>query len=57
MLSLGFEILLGKARRAHSRRKIVAKNDVQFQAGLSMAEFMSRYGTELLCQAALEKSR
>ncbi|TNC93326.1 MAG: hypothetical protein FD119_4110, partial [Stygiobacter sp.] len=32
-------------------------NKVQFQKGLSMAEFMERYGTEEKCQAALAESR
>lgn len=35
----------------------MANSNVQFQAGLSMADFMKRYGTESLCQAALEQSR
>lgn len=32
-------------------------NKVQFQKGLSMAEFMERYGTEEKCRAALAASR
>lgn len=32
-------------------------NQLQFQPGLSMAEFMQRYGTEALCRAALEQMR
>lgn len=32
-------------------------NKIQFQKGLSMAEFMERYGTEEKCQAALVCSR
>lgn len=32
-------------------------NQVQFQKGLSMAEFMERYGTEAQCHAALIASR
>ena len=32
-------------------------NRVQFQKGLSMAEFMERYGTEEKCHAALVASR
>jgi ribosomal protein L37AE/L43A len=32
-------------------------NRVQFQRGLSMAEFMQRYGTEAQCEAALIASR
>jgi ribosomal protein L37AE/L43A len=32
-------------------------NQVQFQKGLSMAEFMKRYGTEAACHAALVASR
>jgi ribosomal protein L37AE/L43A/transposase-like protein len=35
----------------------MAMNRVQFQAGLSMAEFQRRYGTEVQCAAALEKMR
>lgn len=32
-------------------------NRIQFQAGLSMAAFFERYGTESLCAAALERAR
>ena len=32
-------------------------NRVQFQAGLSMAEFMDRYGSDDKCEAALIASR
>ena len=32
-------------------------NRVQFQPGLSMAEFMDRYGTEEQCEAALIAAR
>jgi hypothetical protein len=35
----------------------VARNGVQFQKGLSMAEFTRRYGTEELCHGALAKMR
>lgn len=35
----------------------MAMNKIQFQAGLSMAEFFERYGTERLCEAALERAR
>lgn len=35
----------------------MAMNRVQFQAGLSMAEFIERYGTVAKCQAALEAAR
>ena len=35
----------------------MAMNRVQFQPGLSMAEFMDRYGTELQCEEALAQSR
>ena len=35
----------------------MAMNRVQFQRGLSMAEFMDRYGTEDKCEAALVASR
>ncbi|MFT7577060.1 MAG: hypothetical protein ACI9XZ_003453, partial [Alphaproteobacteria bacterium] len=31
----------------------MARNAVQFQKGLSFAEFMQRYGTEEQCHAAL----
>ena len=32
-------------------------NSVQFQAGLSMAEFIARYGTEAKCYRALYQWR
>jgi transposase-like protein len=35
----------------------MAKNKIQFQRGLSLAQFLSRYGTEELCQAALFRLR
>ena len=35
----------------------MAMNRVQFQPGLSMAEFMDRYGSEESCEAALIESR
>ena len=35
----------------------MAMNRVQFQPGLSMAEFMQQYGTEAQCEAALIQSR
>jgi transposase-like protein len=35
----------------------MAMNRVQFQPGLSMAEFLQLYGTEVLCRAALEQMR
>ncbi len=35
----------------------MARNQVQFQKGLSMAEFNKRYGTEELCHAALVEMR
>lgn len=35
----------------------MAMNRVQFQPGLSMPEFMTRYGTELQCEEALAQSR
>jgi len=35
----------------------MAMNRVQFQPGLSMAEFMSRYGSDEQCEAALVESR
>jgi hypothetical protein len=33
----------------------MAMNREQFQPGLSMAEFMDRYGTEAQCEAALAR--
>ena len=35
----------------------MAMNRVQFQPGLSIAEFMERYGTDADCEAALLESR
>lgn len=35
----------------------MAMNRVQFQRGLSLAEFFERYGSEAQCQAALERVR
>ena len=35
----------------------MAMNRVQFQAGLSMPEFLELYGTESKCHAALEVAR
>lgn len=35
----------------------MAMNRMQFQAGLSMAEFLDRYGSEDKCEAALAASR
>lgn len=35
----------------------MAINQVQFQAGLSIREFLSQYGTEEQCESALAKSR
>ena len=35
----------------------MAKNQVQFQKGLSLTEFQSSYGSEALCERALERSR
>lgn len=32
-------------------------NRIQFQLGLSMPEFLKRYGTEPSCEAALEQAR
>ena len=34
--------------------RAMAMNRIQFQAGLSMAAFFERYGTESLCTAALD---
>jgi hypothetical protein len=33
----------------------MAMNQVQFQAGLSMAQFILRYGTEAKCYRALSR--
>ena len=35
----------------------MARNGIQFQKGLSLREFQGLYGTEALCEAALEKAR
>jgi len=35
----------------------MAQNRVQFQPGMSMPEFIARYGTEAQCEAALEQVR
>ena len=35
----------------------MAMNQVQFQAGLSMAQFIQRYGTEAKCYRALYQTR
>src|SRR4051794_12163684 len=35
----------------------MAMNRVQFQRGLSMAEFLQRYGSDELCEAALVAAR
>jgi transposase-like protein len=33
------------------------QNKIQFQHGMSLSEFVERYGTEVLCEKALERSR
>ncbi len=35
----------------------MAQNRNQFQAGMSMPEFIAQYGTEAQCAAALEQTR
>jgi transposase-like protein len=35
----------------------MARRAIQFQKGLSLSEFQRLYGTEDLCEAALEKTR
>lgn len=35
----------------------MAMNRIQFQRGLSMPEFLKRYGAEAQCAAALEQAR
>ncbi|NHZ67116.1 hypothetical protein F1735_33490, partial [Massilia sp. CCM 8694] len=40
------------------RERIMATmNQVQFQAGMSVTQFMELYGTQAQCEAALEKIR
>ena len=36
---------------------VMAENKIQFQKGISITEFMERYGTEEQCQKALEKMK
>ena len=44
--------------RWRRREKIMATmNRVQCQAGMSVTQFMERYGTQAQCEAALEKIR
>ena len=33
------------------------QNRIQFQPGMSLSEFMERFGTEEKCEAALEQAR
>jgi transposase-like protein len=35
----------------------MSRNAIQFQKGLSLPEFLSFYGTDEQCEAALEKTR
>ncbi len=35
----------------------MSMNQVQFQKGLSLAEFLTQYGTEAQCEAALQALR
>lgn len=35
----------------------MAMNQIQFQRGLSLPEFLARYGTEAQCEAAVERAR
>ena len=44
---------LGPKMGYHYRRFPMAMNWIQFQPGLSMAEFMRRFGTQEQCEAAL----
>lgn len=39
------------------REMIMAMNRIQFQAGLSMPEFLNGYGTEVQCEQTLEALR
>src|SRR3546814_15224954 len=39
------------------RGRLMAINQVQFQQGLSMPEFMARYGTEAKCRRVLYQAR
>lgn len=41
----------------HYRRFPMAMNWIQFQLGLSMAEFMRWFGTQKQCEAALTLAR
>ena len=43
--------------RGSKRGQFMARNKVQFQKGLGMAEFQERYGTEERCHAALVRMR
>jgi len=35
----------------------MAMNRIQFQAGLSLTQFLEQYGTEERCEQALEQAR
>ena len=50
-------ILLHAAPDSTLREMTVARNQIQFQAGMSLDQFMARYGTEEQCEAALTKWR
>jgi hypothetical protein len=41
----------------HQEGCAMAMNRIQFQAGLSMPDFISQFGSESQCEAALEKAR
>lgn len=48
------------AAKLNSNRRgaqLVAMNRVQFQSGLSLPEFLERFGDERACERALEKAR
>lgn len=41
----------------HQEDWVMAMNRIQFQAGLSMPDFISQFGSESQCEAVLEKAR
>jgi hypothetical protein len=41
----------------NDRRNTMAMNRIQFQLGLSLAEFLEQYGTEERCEQALDQAR
>ena len=41
----------------NDRRNTMTMNRIQFQLGLSLAEFLEQYGTEERCEQALDQAR